>query len=61
MTCNISTASVSTSIQACLNASSLQQKSCGNSFPALGQGVGRKAFLSKEIDHESSFKPIGPV
>ena len=44
MTCNTDTLSSPTSIQACLNASSLQQFRCGNSFPALGQGVGRKAF-----------------
>ena len=52
MICNTSTSSSPTSIQACLNASSLQQKSCGNSFLVLfldsglglGQGFGRKAF-----------------
>jgi hypothetical protein len=44
MTCHTFAANVFTSIQACLNASSLQQISCGNSFPAFGQGVGRKAF-----------------
>ena len=33
-----------TSIQACLNASLLQRTRCSDSFPALGQGSGRKAF-----------------
>jgi hypothetical protein len=44
MTCNTFAMSFPTSIQACLNASSLQQFCCGNSFLALGQGGGRKAF-----------------
>jgi hypothetical protein len=44
MTCNTTTSSFPTSIQACLNASSPQQFCCGNSFLVLGQGVGRKAF-----------------
>ena len=52
MICNTSTSSSPTSIQACLNASSLQLIGCGNSFLVLcldlglglGQGFGRKAF-----------------
>ena len=50
MTCNTCTSSSPTSIQACLNASSLQLIGCGNSFLVLGlvlgfgQGFGRKAF-----------------
>ena len=56
MICDTSTSSSPTSIQACLNASSLQQTCCGNSFLGLclglgldlcldvGQGFGRKAF-----------------
>ena len=44
MTCNTAAASFPASIRACLNANSLQHLCCGNSFPAFGQGVGRKAF-----------------
>ena len=33
-----------TSIQVCLSASLLQRARCSDSFPAFGQGSGRKAF-----------------
>ena len=33
-----------TGIQASLNTSLLQRTRCSDSFPALGQGSGRKAF-----------------
>jgi hypothetical protein len=58
MTCNTVTSSFLTSIQACLNANLLQRSRCGNSYLAFGQGGGRKAFLSKEIDYESSYKSV---
>ena len=44
MTCTAFAWCVLTSIQACLNVSLLQRSRCGNSFLALGQGGGRKAF-----------------
>jgi hypothetical protein len=44
MICTATALSFRTSIQACLNASLLQQACCGNSFLALGQGGSRKAF-----------------
>ena len=44
MTCNTFALNFLTSIQAYLNTNLLQRSRCGNSFPVLGQGVGRKAF-----------------
>ena len=44
MMCSAKAWCACTSIQACLSASLLQHKCCSDSFPALGQGGGRKAF-----------------
>ena len=44
MMCTANAWCACTGVQACLNASLLQPSGCSDSFLALGQGGGRKAF-----------------